>query len=215
MSTVQLFTAEQADDATQTADGTTGFNNSGNAVDCISHTTDDAVRQHAGYRFDGVTIAAGDTINSSTFSGWLFAGGTDDPNCDVYAHKVANSPTFTSGANDIVGRDGAKTTNTVAWVDTNLYGAGGPAYYSPADISALITEMIAVGGWSSGNPISILLWGKTDIDNRNVAPRSYDFGTAAQYPKLDIDYTAGAAFVPYPRPRGLRAGMGEPVGGMQ
>lgn len=194
-----------SDDAGGTRDGTTGFTTLSSNPFCRSHSND-ATAEVSGWRYLNITIEPGDTINTAEYSGYLYTAGGDDPHLDIQADDQANAPTWSSGDRMT---DRTRTTAAVAWSTTNI---GVPGYAASPDIATVVQEIVDLVGWSSGNPIALILWSRSDIDDRYHAARSQDFGS--NYPKLDIDYTAGAAFVPYPRPRGLRAGMSELVGGM-
>ena len=140
----------------------------------------------SGYRFTGVTIAGGSTIDTATVTlkaqaplgtVWL---------TKLRAHAHDNSPTFTTTDGDVDAR-AATTAGTdwdpPAWVDNT-------SYTSPS-IVAVIQEIIDRAGWASGNALSILHRNDGSADLSIIIFDSYD-ALPADAPKLDITYTAAA-----------------------
>ena len=173
MTTLTRSVSASSDDAQETG-GTmalTGANlnaNSGNQI--------------VGLRFTNVTIPAGATINSAYLTVNITSGSYDDPNLTIRGSGEADTTAFTSTANDITDR--WKTSAAVAWSAT---GIGTGAKNSP-DLATLISEILAISGWASGNDMNFYLAGNSGSAFRID---SYDNGSNA--PQLTINYTEPAA----------------------
>ncbi len=138
--------------------------------------------QIIGLRFTNITIPPGSTINSATLTVNITASAYDDPNLSIRGSGENDTTTFTSTANDITNR--WKTSAAVTWNASNI-GTG--AKNSP-DLATLVSEILAIPGWTSGNDINFYL-----AANSGSAFRvdSYDNGSNA--PQLTIHYTEPAA----------------------
>lgn len=160
------------------------------AVDiAVLNSVTDDFGEWFGFRFTGVTIAGGSTINTAVLSVYVYNSGFDEPLHTFYAEDSDNAAAFTNTANDISGR--ARTSASVVWSNTNLGATGfSPFFFSPPDVSALVQEVVDRGGWASGNALVIVCEG-ADV-NRDLGLSSYDV-SSANAATLDIDYTAGGA----------------------
>ncbi|MCW5865412.1 MAG: hypothetical protein KIT52_20160 [Anaerolineae bacterium] len=173
MTTLTRSIAASSDDAQETS-GTmalTGANLNANSASQI-----------IGLRFTNITIPPGSTINSATLTVYVTSGSYDDPNLTIRGSGEADPTTFTSAANDITDR--WKTSAAVSWNAGNI-GAG--AKNSP-DLATLITEILAISGWASGNDMNFYITGASGSAFRINA---YDNGS--DIPQLTINYTEPAA----------------------
>ena len=136
----------------------------------------------AGVRFTGVALAATDTVTAATLSVEVTSGTYDDPAGLVWKGELATNPgTFTTAASNISGR--STTTASTTWSGTGI-GAGDHAI----DVTSIVQELIAQGGWASGNAMAFLGDGVGATELRFT---SYD-GSTTTCARLSITYTPAA-----------------------
>lgn len=167
-----------AHEATRDADysGTTTL------VAVVSHTSE-GFNFVGGIVFDGVAINSGDTVTSAYVEGYVYSETWDDANYDIFGEDEDDPNDFPTES-DVVNR--TPTSASVAVIEDEVgIGYHGNAY----DITSIINEIKARGGWSSGNNIGFLLWGNTDVI-KSTRYRSYE-GDSSNPFKLHIVYTAG------------------------
>lgn len=152
-----------------------------------------------GARFTTVPIPNAATINTASVS--LILATTSDISLDValYAHDNDDSATFANTTNTETGGPGyrTRTTATVRW---NVGGTSWSAntWYASPDISTVIAEVVARGGWASDNDLSVLINNySTSLPGSNTyrAPDAYDATGNVRGPKFNCTYTAAAAGV--------------------
>ena len=188
MTVLNLVVAASADDAHETAAG----------VPSVTGTTINvsAINTLGGFRFNNVTIASGDTINSAYWRAYINGTAHDDPNFSAGCDDIDDSAAFTTTTNDLSARADTAATATGS-------GTGVGAGYWPAApglaVAGPVQEVINRAGWASGNDLSVIMIGTTGCD---VFWRAFDGGTGS-YATLDIDYTAGGA--PAGQPMMLRS----------
>lgn len=191
MPTINKTIVAGTDDASESIDQNTYVDGSSPAI--VRSNTDSGIRRAAGFRFTSVAIPPGATISSAVLSLASTTASVANMNADVYCHDVDNAPTF-DGTDGPARRfnSGAITTATVSWVGDNL----GTSYVSPADVAALVQEVVNRAGWASGNAIALLVVGKNATDKRFSA-HAFEGGSSL-YAKLDITYTTGGGpkFIP-------------------
>lgn len=173
MTTLTRSVSASSDDAQETG-GTMNL--------AATNLNANSASQTIGLRFTNITIPAGSTINSASLTVNVVSTTYDDPNLTLRGSGEADTTTFTSTTNDITDR--WKTSAAVSWNASNI-GAG--AKTSP-DLAALISEIVAIPGWASGNDMNIYLAGNSGSAFRID---SYDNGSNA--PQLTIHYTEPAA----------------------
>lgn len=150
----------------------------------------------AACRFTNVTIPQGATINSADFSMRANATYNASPNvvkfhASCQAHD--NAPaigTSGSGADDLGSNNRTRTTADTAWTQTSVTGS---TRYT-ASITGAVQEVINRAGWVSGNALLVHI--DTHADTTQGEWQDYDSFNgvgATDGPKLDIDYTSGAA----------------------
>ncbi|KPJ58335.1 MAG: hypothetical protein AMJ46_14330 [Latescibacteria bacterium DG_63] len=153
-------------------------------VSIIQYISGSSSKYNGGFRFAGVDIPQGSTINSATFSGYLYSATYDEMYATIYGHAADNSPDFTA-PNDHIVDTGVRprTTASVAWEET--FGSTG---WKNKDVSSIVQEIINRPGWSNNNAITLLFISNNSVTNKPCYFRSYD-GVPAEAAKLTIDYT--------------------------
>ena len=171
-----------ADDGdAEEADDNTSFNAGGITVNIWADTLAGS-RLNSGFRFTGVTIAQGSTINTATCQLNADAGGLDLA-CTILFENVDNSASFTTTA-DVTNR--VRTAASVAWTATLVSGWN----TSPSVVTPL-QAVINRAGFASGNAVMPLFDGNNEATKTAIInAREVNTTLAA---KLDIDYTAPAA----------------------
>ena len=165
-------------DAEQALNGL-GFDASGVALSCTYHGAP-ATQTVVGLRFTNIVIPQAATIESASLA--VYVTGDDDPKLTIHGEDADDSVVFSASAR-IVPR--AKTTATVAWVDTAI-GAG---WQSPADLKTVLQEIVDRSGWREGHALSLLLRGDLGAGGPlTLAFRSYD-GEPTEAAKLTIAWT--------------------------
>lgn len=179
MTTLDLQVAAGADDAQENGDGA-GFTSVGTTLTARSDTLA-GTRRNCGFRFAGVTIAAGSTISVAYVS--VNPDTNDDANLDIFLNDVDDAADFSTEA-DINSR--ARTTASTPWVADNL---GSSEVNSPSIVSA-VQEYIDRPGRVSGNDLVVLFIARSDV-SKILRIDSFD-GAPSTSPKLHIEYTAPA-----------------------
>lgn len=190
MSILTRFVAASTDDAYE-SEGNTGYNDSGNVVQLWGHPTNPALRFVGGFRFLNVTIPQGEQINSARLFLAPDAVLRDDMNMRVACHKVANSPTFSisDSPND---RTGARTSEPITnWILLSATGSvDGDGYNVSPNFGPAVQEVINLGGWSSGNALSVILVSRSTIRDRYDAE---SFDKSSLIPKIIINHGVAAS----------------------
>lgn len=173
MSTFSAAIAAGSDDA-QELSGTVNLTN--------VYVNANNAGQIIGLRFTGVTVPPGSTINNAYLTVNVTSSTYDDPNVSIRGNGDANPSTFTTTTNDLSSR--AKTTAAVSWSAANI----GSGTENTPDLSTIITEIIGISGWASGNAMAFYLTG-----NSGTALRIDAYENGSGLAQLTIDYTAPAA----------------------
>ena len=179
MPTLNLQVVAGSDDAKEADDGTVFSSTQPNLA--IYGDSDASVRRNGGFRFSSVSIPVGAIINSASIQLFVYAVSVDDMNADIHANDVDDTNDFVAEA-DVTSR--VKTTATVVWSENSL----GLGFATSPEIKTVIQEIIDRGGWSDGNAIMILLFGKSG-SFKGVNCRAYD-GEPTEAAKLDIVYNS-------------------------
>lgn len=185
MTTLNLAVSASADDAEQIA---TGENNTSGTT--LGQSLD-STSEYVGLRFQAVTIANAETINSATLTVEPTGTGEDEPLVTIQGHATDDAGAFTSADNHISGR--TRTTASVTWDSTNL-GADGNSRHAAPDLATVIQEIVNRAGWVSGNDLALIIRGGA-TSTRDLTIKSYD-SSSADAATLDIDYTSASSFVP-------------------
>ena len=182
MVTLNLQVAASADDAHERDSGS-GFDAGNDEINANSNS-DSGKRFNAGFRFQGVTIPQGATIDTAILHPYLIRLGRDSPDLDIRGEDVDDAADF-STTPDVTSR--TRTTASVSW-SANSLGVG---FADSPELKTVLQEIVNRSGYASGSDIVILCDGKTS-PNAKLEMRAYDH-TPSQAAKLDITYTATAS----------------------
>ena len=158
--------------------------------------------QGAGMRWQNVTIPQGSTINSATLTINVVNTSFDDPDVNIYGQAADNAAAFAATNNNVSSR--TATTATVTWTATSI-GAG--AKNAP-ELKTVIQEITDRAGWSSGNALALIIWGRSGASL--LRWNQYDNGSGAA--SLSIDYTDPPAATVGSKTARVR--LGTKVGGL-
>lgn len=136
----------------------------------------------SGMRFAEVGVPAGATIDAANVSMQELNSFGDDVHAEFHAEDTDDSLDFVASA-DVTGR--ARTTASTVIAEDSVIN-----WYS-VNVTAAVAEVVARGGWSVNNAMTVLAIGTTAGTNLQFNIHSYD-GNTLLAPKLDIDYTAAA-----------------------
>ena len=152
-------------------------------VDITAHMNGLNSKYNGGFRFTGLNIPPGATIDSATFSGYIYDVGGDNLYCTIYGHDVASAPDFS--ANTYIKDTGQRprTTASVTWQSD--FGSTG---WKDKDVTGIVQEIIDRGDWSSGNAIALLFISDDRVSPYPARFRSYD-GEPAEAATLTIDFS--------------------------
>lgn len=175
-----IAVAASADDASEVA--TTVSITANPLANC------DTVGVWNGWRFLGITIPAGSTINSAFITLQFTSSTLDEPEVTISGLDVDGPGTFTTGVADISLR--TRTTASVAWSNTNA----GTSDVNTSNLSAIVAELLA--SYTFSNSAMGFVWTTTSgTSTRDTSVRSYDNSTTL-CARLTIDYTGPAALIP-------------------
>ena len=142
------------------------------------------------FRFLSVDIPAGSTITAAKIQYKLNRAYSDaSKTCDIHAEDVDSSGAI---ANDsaMTTSQGAATSAKTTW--TLATSSDTTNFLDSADFAAVIAEVVARSGWSTGNNITIHLLNPTDagmMEDREMRIKSHD-SAGADAVKLVVTYTA-------------------------
>lgn len=177
-----------SDDAEEKFDGSDVLTDSSD-LEMMYDSFNDQGMQTIGLRFQDIAIPANATITNAFIQ--FTADGDNDGvlTITIKGEDIANSPSFVDGTNNISNR--TTTTASVAWdnIPSWIDDADGAAQRTP-DLSSIINEVITSNGWLSGNPVTFVMTGTGNADDRRKA-ESFD-GGALIAPKLTIEYTSNS-----------------------
>ena len=144
-----------------------------------SHSTP-TFKRHGGFRFPGITVPQGATINAATFEGYVYTSANDDMYATVYGNAIDDAPNFFD-AQDIDGR--GRTTANIPMSHPS-WGVG----WKSVDVTAIVQEIVDRTGWSCGNALAILFIG-ADSPSGYYCYFDDIAGALHDAAKLTIDYT--------------------------
>jgi hypothetical protein len=142
------------------------------------------------FRFLSVGIAAGSIITAAKLQYKLNRAYSDSSKtCDIHAEDADSAGAI---ANDsaMTTSQGAATSAKTTW--TLATSSDTTSFLDSADFTAVIAEVVARGGWVTGNNITIHLLNPTDADmseDREMRIKSHD-SAGADAAKLVVTYTA-------------------------
>jgi hypothetical protein len=143
-----------------------------------------------GFRFLGITIPQGATINSASVSGRQVysVGEAQDSSGTVTVRikgELATSPVTFSTYADFTART-QTTAQSAAWTIPN--GQPNNTPFTSVSCVTVIQEIVNQGGWASGNPLVLFLNNDGSTQHRRIRSWNDD---AANCLLLTIDYTVG------------------------
>ena len=153
-----------------------------------------------GYRFENIQIPAGATVTSAkiVFTHTGAANQTGDISAYITAEATPNPDPYHDGVNAFdpleVRHDNVYTTNAlVSWtkiapsVDGSNPSIGNKV--ETTDIKSLLTEVVGLTGWASGNAVSILVSPNESYVASNLSIRNLHGVTAAGNKAPELHYT--------------------------
>jgi hypothetical protein len=140
--------------------------------------------QTVGMRFNGVAIPPGAMIVKACVQFRVDETGTEATALTIQGETYDNASTFGRTGGNISSR--GRTAAEVSWAlePWTTRGEAGPNEQTP-DIAAVIWEIVARPGWSSGNSPVVIITGTGE----RVA-EAYD-GDSAGAPLLHVEYGSG------------------------
>jgi hypothetical protein len=173
MTTFSGQVSQSTDDGEQSNTGTITLTG-GNLV-C------DASQPWAAYRFQNVTVPSGATVSAATVS-QFFSGTKTATNYTIYGNNVANPVTLATTTSYISGL--AQTSQTATWSAAITVGQ----FNTSPSVSSIVSALIALGSWASGNAMLFMLNGITAATSAAIWT-AYD-GTPANAEEISITYTS-------------------------
>jgi hypothetical protein len=161
------------DDGEQSSTGTITLN--GAAIVC------DASQTWAAFRIQNVTVPSGATISAATLS-LYYTGTKTATNYTIHGNNVANPSTLSTTTSYISGL--AQTSQSASWTTAITNGQ----FNSSPDISSIVTALIALGGWASGNAM-LFIFNGSEIATSAAVWEAYD-GSPSEAEELSITYTS-------------------------
>ncbi len=147
--------AQSSDDAEEkVSDGSINLTSSDLELVDESGSTEQLV----GIRFQNVGISQGATISSASVQFTVDSVNSGSVSLTIYAHKSANSSTFSSSDDNI--SDRSATSASVSWSPSSwdTVGEAGSAQQT-SDLTAIIQELVDQSGWSSSSAVTIIISG--------------------------------------------------------
>jgi hypothetical protein len=138
-----------------------------------------------GWRFLGITIPAGSTINSAILTVRMTSGTLDEPDVTIFGLDVATPAAFTTGASNISSR--SRTTASVNWSNANA----GTVDVNTSDLKTIVQELVDSYEYSSG-VMGFVMTTRAGDSARDTSITSFD-GSSTVCARLTIDYTAPVA----------------------
>ena len=152
--TATASVSSSANDAEQSAAGAVSLNSSD-----LELVNDGALgNQIVGIRFENLALPTGAAIESADIQFAADEAQSEATALTLRAQAADNAAIFTTNANNLGSRP--LTTAFVAWAPAAWVNLGerGPLQRTP-DLSALVREVIARPGWTSGNAMAFLITG--------------------------------------------------------
>lgn len=196
MATLTLTVGASADDAFI---NDTAYNDTNTQMSIGGVGTTPNVNFGYGWRFTNITLGATDTINSGIMKLMKL-----DAHWGVVTNRWTcvnedNTATFSSG-----NPPGSRAiVATIVGESNNINHAAGTVYSYPVasgdqtSFGGVIDDVLARGGWASGNALAVIDNSDQDASAyQNFSREEYhtwDSSTASSEPQLVIDYTAGVS----------------------
>lgn len=183
MTELILTISDPNDDGDEDATGAVTLNRTGFTVNVVD--------EWGAFRFTGVTIPQGATIDTANMDVYCLAASApnDSPDGTLRIEDVDNAAALSTTNSSISTRTYA--TATVAWNDTNMTG-GANAFVTTPDIAALIQEVVDRAGWASGNAMLIVFESNAAAEGIRFGYRD---GNTSWSATLTINYTVAGGVV--------------------
>ena len=176
--TIEVRVAASTDDAEEKSTG--GMRLTSSDLEFVYDTGDQTV----GMRFNAVEVPQGATITSAYIQFQVDEVNTVDTNLSIQGQASDAPVTFTASTGNVSNRP--RTVAAVSWAPEpwTTIGEAGPGQQTP-DISAIIQEIVDRPGWTSGNPLVIIITGTGER-----TAESFD-GTPSAAPLLHVGFSSG------------------------
>ena len=175
--------SDTMDDAYEKGDGSRTYSDSYLYLqrNTVTNTAD---YRSTGFRFPGLNLPQGATVNSATFSVYAYASEDwDNIYGTVYAHDTDNAPNFSDNPY-IISTSNRPRTAASAYYGQDMPGVGG---WADIDVTSVVQEIVDRTGWSSGNALALLFIADTGT---LIKSAFFDYPNNPSYAaKLDVDYT--------------------------
>ena len=176
--TIEVRVAASTDDAEEKSTG--GMRLTSSDLEFVYDTGDQTV----GMRFNAVEVPQGATITSAYIQFQVDEVDTVEPNLSIQGQASDAPVTFTASTGNVSNRP--RTVAAVSWAPEpwTTKGEAGPGQQTP-DISAIIQEIVDRPGWTSGNPLVIIITGTGER-----TAESFD-GSPSAAPLLHVGFSSG------------------------
>ncbi len=148
-----------------------------------------------GIRFQNVTIPTGATVTKAYIQFTVDDPKTADTDLEFWGESNGNPAEFVGGTTNWNISSRTKTTASVVWTDVPDWGIQDETGYqqqSP-DLSAIVEEIVGLGGWVSGNPMVFIISGTGERVAR--AFKHANNNSETSMPLLHIEYASDAVNV--------------------
>lgn len=176
------------DDAEEKFDGSF-ITTSSSDIEMVYDSWNSQGLQKLGFRFANITIPSNATILNAYIQFTADGASSGSLDMTIKGEDIANSSSFSNTPNNISNR--TTTTSSVLWSSIPSWADNdaGLGQRTP-DLSAIVTEIITSNGWTSGNPITLII---TGTGGSSQLRKSYSFdGNSTKSAKLIIDYTTNS-----------------------
>ena len=139
--------------------------------------------KYTGHRFTSVPIPQGATIDSASFSPYIYDSTSDNVAFQMRLNDVDDAVTFAASSDTYNSR--SLTATGVNWTADDV-GAG---YVASPDIKSIVQLVIDRVGWQTNNSIAIITSSLTN--GTSCRARSWDYSGNASGAKFNCTYTVG------------------------
>lgn len=148
-----------------------------------------------GFRWQGVTISDGVTIDTAYVEMYYYHANRDEPDVTIDFEDGLNPAAFTAGVGNTDVSERTGTTTTVNWADTDL---GAPGFFGSAiELKTIIQELEDSYDYSGGEEMVCRVTQRTGASSTRDCGLNYWDADTAEAAKLHIEYTvAGGTILP-------------------
>jgi len=146
--------------------------------------------QMVGLRFNGVNVFQGANIYDAKITFAAAGASSTATSITFWGQAIDNSPTFTSGPNNIAAR--TKTTASTNW--SAIPSWSNNSQYDSPSLKTIVQEVVNRGSWQPGNSMSFLITGtgqRGSVSYENIPSTA---------PKLCVSYITGSGTQPTSTP---------------